>query len=253
MAWKSHQLRLFGHRGASAREPENTMEAFARALADGANALELDVHLTRDRRTVVAHDPDGLRTAGRADPIRDCTVEEIAGWDVAARSDLGRGRSMHAPRLEEVIATFSEVPISLDIKPDDAGCAGVVLDTIRRHQAEPRITVGSFHGHVIRRLRRLGYEGPTALTRGEVAMARFLPWFLCRPMVKGDAAMIPRRHGSIRLDHDGYIGRCRRLGLRVDVWVVNELDVARSLVSAGATGIVTDDPGRLAVLLSEAG
>jgi glycerophosphoryl diester phosphodiesterase len=157
------------------------------------------------------------------------------------------------PLLDEVIDAFSTVPISLDIKPDDSGCARAVLDTIRCHRAELRVTVGSFHGHVIRRLRRLGYGGPTALTRGEVALVRCLPGSLCRPALRGQAAMIPRRHHWIRLDSETFIRRCRRLGLRVDYWVVNDPDAARSLISAGATGIVTDDPALMASVLARVG
>ncbi len=71
MHWPPHELRLFGHRGSSARLPENTIAAFRQALDDGATALELDVHRTADGHIVVAHDPDGLRMAGVSGRIAD--------------------------------------------------------------------------------------------------------------------------------------------------------------------------------------
>ncbi len=229
------------------------MESFARALADGATALELDVHLTRDHHLVVAHDPDGARTAGRAEMIRDSSLEDLGHWNVAESSPVSSGRPMRMPVLSEVIRGFPDVPISVDLKATDPGAAESILDAVRALDAEPRVTVGSFHGQQVRRLRRLGYRGPTALTRSEVATTRFFPWFLCRAVVRGQAAMVPRRHGSIRLDVGAFIRRCRRLGLRVDFWVVNDPAAARSLLSAGATGIVTDDPRRLSPLLGELG
>lgn len=253
MTHTNHELRVFGHRGAAALLPENTMESFERALADGANALELDVHLTRDGHPVVAHDPDGVRMAGRTELIRDSSLEDVWRWNLANGSPLAQGRTMRMPVLSEVIRGFPKVPITVDIKPDDARAARSVLDTVRAGDAESRVTVGSFHGHLVRLLRRLGYRGPTALTRSEVSLARFLPSFLCRAVVRGQAAMIPVRSGSIRLDGGTFIQRCRRLGLRVDFWVVNDVSTARSLLSAGATGIVTDDPRRLSPLLSELG
>ena len=59
-----HQRRLYAHRGASAERPENTMLAFARAVEIGVDALEMDVHLTRDERLIVVHDATAARTTG---------------------------------------------------------------------------------------------------------------------------------------------------------------------------------------------
>ncbi len=253
MAWKHHELRLFGHRGAAARVPENTMESFDRALADGATALEMDVHLTRDHHLVVAHDPDGVRTAGRDQLIAETTFEDLGRWNVAQGFGFSSPRPIRIPELSEVIRAWPGVPICVDIKPQDPRIIRSILEIVRALDAEADVTVGSFHGEQIRQLRRMGYRGPTALTHSELAVARFLPGFLCTPAIRGQAAMIPTRHGSIGLDGKTFIRRCRRLGLRVDFWVVNDPATARSLLSAGATGIVTDDPGRLAHLLVELG
>jgi glycerophosphoryl diester phosphodiesterase len=57
--------------------------------------------------------------------------------------------------------------------------------------------------------------------------------------------MIPTSHRGIRLDRRRFVARCRRPGLRVDYWVVNDPGEARRLLGRGATGIVTDDPARL--------
>ena len=72
MTGSNHDLRLYAHRGASAHLPENSLEAFEKALADGATALELDIHRTADGHFVVAHDPHGQRMAGVAEHI--CTL-----------------------------------------------------------------------------------------------------------------------------------------------------------------------------------
>jgi glycerophosphoryl diester phosphodiesterase len=63
--------------------------------------------------------------------------------------------------------------------------------------------------------------------------------------------MIPRRGYGIRLDGKSFLRRCRRLGLRVDYWVVNDPEEARTLLAAGATGIITDDPRRIAPVIRE--
>src|SRR5262249_5081969 len=73
--------RLYAHRGAAAEAPENTLDSFARALAHGADALEMDVHLTRDGVVVVSHDPDGARMCGVGRRFADANWDEIRRWD----------------------------------------------------------------------------------------------------------------------------------------------------------------------------
>ena len=61
-----HARRLYAHRGASAERPENTMPAFERAIEVGVDAIETDVHLTRDGHLIVAHDETAARMTGVA-------------------------------------------------------------------------------------------------------------------------------------------------------------------------------------------
>jgi len=251
MPWPPHELRLFGHRGSSARLPENTIAAFRQALDDGATALELDVHRTADGHIVVAHDPDGLRVAGVSGRIADLPLLRVQRWNVAAGFGGGGDARHTVPTLEQVLEAFPGVPISVDLKPDDPRAVAELLGVIDRHGAARRVTVGSFHDHLVHLVRRLGYAGPTALTRREVAAARLLPRAVARRVVRGQAAMIPRRGMGVDLDGRRFIGRCRTLGLRVDYWVVNDPDDARALLDRGATGIVSDDPARIAPVFAE--
>jgi glycerophosphoryl diester phosphodiesterase len=244
---RATDLRLYGHRGSSARLPENTISAFERALADGATALELDLHRTRDGHLVVAHDPDLRRTALRADRIAERTLAELRRYDVGAGFEA---EAHHAiPTLDEVLERFPEVPLSVDIKPEDPRAVSDIHGLLRRRDAAPRVTVGSFHDRLVRALRRMGYPGPTALTRTEVAAVRLLPAVLARRWVHGQAAQIPRDFRGIPLDGRRFIARCARLGLRVDYWVINDPEDARLLMARGADGIMTDDPARIAPVL----
>lgn len=244
------ELRLYGHRGASALLPENTLPAFERALADGANALELDVHHTSDRHFVVAHDPDGRRLAGEPERIRLVALERVKLWKLMAP---GGEAAPHCevPTLDDVLEAFPGVPMSIDLKPDDPRAVPDLLELLARHGAETRVTLASFSTRVMRRIRDLGYAGPTALTRPEVAALRFLPAPLARRHIAGQAAQVPVRSGPVRLDARSFLARCRRLGLRADYWVVNDPRQARTLLDAGATGIMSDDPAAIAPVFLE--
>ncbi len=245
-----HQLRLYGHRGASARLPENTIAAFERALADGANALEYDVHRTADGHFVVAHDPDGRRMAGIDEHIHAVGLDRVQRWKMAATGATTSER-FTVPTLEEVLHAFPEVAMSIDLKPDDPSAVPPLLEIVARHGVEDRVTLASFSTRVVRRMRGLGYPGRTTLSKLEVALVRFLPAAVARRYVTGDAAHIPVKYGTVRLDGPPFIARCRALGLRVDYWVVDDPEEARRLLDLGATGIMTDDPATIAPIFRE--
>jgi len=231
------RLRLYAHRGASARAPENTLAAFEIALADGANALELDVHRTADGHFVVAHDPDGARTAGCDEAIARVSLGDIRRW-----SADGEG----VPTLNEFFDAFPTTPVSIDLKPNDLTAVGPLLELLAARGGESTVTLASFHDRLVWRARRLGWTGRTALTRTEVGALRLAPLAVARRIIRGHAAQIPLRSGAIRLDRPAFLERCRTLGIRADYWVVNDPGLARTLLDAGATGIMSDDPARLA-------
>ncbi|WP_262424938.1 glycerophosphodiester phosphodiesterase family protein [Brachybacterium sp. Z12] len=68
---------IVGHRGASAHAPENTLLAFRRAIEDGAQLLECDVHLSADGQVVVMHDETIDRTAAADSPLRTGAIGEL--------------------------------------------------------------------------------------------------------------------------------------------------------------------------------
>ena len=250
MSDSPHDLRLYAHRGASALLPENTIEAFEQALADGATALELDIHRTSDGHFVVAHDPHGLRLAAVPDHICTLCLEDVKRWDVSTTDtrDLGH----HAvPTLAEVLEAFPDVPMSIDHKPADPRSVPDLIEVLARYGAEERVTLASFSGKVVGRIRQLGFRGRTALTRPEIVWLRFLPTVLARNLVSGDAAQVPTHSGPIRLDGKRFLKKCRALGIRSDFWVVNDPAEARNLLDAGATGVMTDDPALIAPVFRE--
>jgi glycerophosphoryl diester phosphodiesterase len=235
-------FRLYAHRGACLRCPENSLEAFGLALEDGANALEMDVHQTSDGHWVVAHDPDGSRVAGDARPIHSLPLESIKRWRLKGHARM--------PTLDEVLTAFRKTPMSIDIKPRNPSLVGTFLDILQRFGAEDRVTVASFHHSVMKEVHRLGWTGRTALSRLEVAWLRLLPEELSRRMIRGQSAQIPRSAGPLRLDRNTFIERCRRLGLRVDYWVINDPVIAKKLLQQGATGLMSDDPKGIAPVVA---
>ena len=218
-------MRIYAHRGASREFPENTMRAFRRALELGADALETDVHVTLDGVLVASHDPDGARIFGKPSRIADSPWAEVRSWGI--------------PSLEEVVTGFSSMPINVDLKIDAAALAVALL---RKLGAEEQVTLASFQSSTLRKVRALGYRGPTGLGRSEVARLLSLPAAAQRgPLAPpGRAAQLP-----LSLAKPWVVRRCHALGLRVDYWTVNEPALATSLVAMGVDGIMTDDPAAI--------
>ena len=246
-------LRLYAHRGAAAECPENTLESFRRALEIGVDALESDLHMTRDGHVVVSHDPDGARVAGVARAIRDSTLSEVQSWDAGwgFRAEDGSrpfaGRGLFIPTLDQLLEELPGVAFNFDLKQERPSMVDPVLAALRRHQAEQRVNLASFHMRVLLAIRRRGYRGSTAIGTPEVLAVLWGPPRLYRALpFRGQAAQLPPSSGRFRFDRPGFVDRCHRAGLRLDFWTVNDAARAEQLLELGADGIMTDDPRAIA-------
>ncbi len=253
MLFGQHAVIVYAHRGASAELPENTIEAFARALEVGADALEGDLHASRDGHVVVAHDDDGARMAGLSVPIASCSLEELRRWDVGARfvprtpaagpPSVSRG-PFRMPTLAELLEAFPSATLNLDVKAPSA--ISEAIRTIRRASASSRVLLTSFSDATLRAVRAHGYEGPTGLARDEVLRVLALGPLALGPFrPRGRRAQLPARVGPIALARRGVLARLRSLGLAVDFWGVDDASEARRLEALGVDGVMTDDPATI--------
>jgi glycerophosphoryl diester phosphodiesterase len=251
-----HARRLYAHRGAAAERPENTMPAFERAIEIGVDALELDVHVTRDNHLIVSHDENGSRMAAAPLAWADLDLADAqrldVGWGFVA-PDGSRpfaGKGIAVPLLEAVLDAFPNVAINVDIKSDPRA-AKLVVDLVKARDAESRVTIASFTLKQIAAVRKLGYRGETALAQSEVASLFALPAVLWKQLPRtGTAAQIPTHAGPLRFDREPFIAKCHLLGLRVDFWTIDNREEATRLLALGADGIMTNDPASLHAVFS---
>ena len=108
------QVAVIAHRGAAALAPENTLAAVDRAIADGADWIEIDVLESADGEVVVVHDRDLKRVGGVAMEIADTTAEELRAIDVGA---------WFAPEF-----AGERVPLLAEVLERARGRAGVVIE-----------------------------------------------------------------------------------------------------------------------------
>jgi glycerophosphoryl diester phosphodiesterase len=245
----------FAHRGASARAPENTLEAFRLAVEAGAGGLELDVHMTRDGEIVVIHDATVDRTTEGFGVVAEMTFDDLRSLDAGYRfsPDGGcthpyRRRGVRIPTLAEVYEQFPDASVNIDIKEPQPGVEEAVLRVIQEAGAEGRSLVVSANPAVVWRFRRVrGGRISTGASRLETGafylLSRLRLERLCRPAY--DALQVPVEYEGITLATPRFVEAAHSRGVRVDVWTINEPGEMRRLLDLGADVLMTDHPETL--------
>ncbi|HZN03712.1 MAG TPA: glycerophosphodiester phosphodiesterase family protein [Candidatus Polarisedimenticolia bacterium] len=238
---------VLAHRGSRLRAPENTLEAFALALQEGADGIELDVRRTADGVPVVLHDPALDRTTDGRGPLAVTTFADLRRLDAGAWFDR-RHRGAHVPSLAEVLDLCGgRAVVNIELKIDSGrGLAArraaiaeaprlaeaVALDLARARRGG-FVLVSSFSAralqaaHAVMRNVPLGWLRSRS-TRGLAALNRRLRLHSVNP--------------NLRLASARRFAAARRLGLSVYVYPVNVPGDITRLARLGATGLITDDP-----------
>jgi glycerophosphoryl diester phosphodiesterase len=228
---------VFAHRGGSALTPENTIAAFDKGLALGADGLELDVHLSRDGVVVVHHDRLLDRTTALRGPIAARTADDL--------------RRAAVPTLAEVLSRYRDPRIIIEMKVNSAELAAATIDVIRRADAVDRVCLGSFGLRVLRTARALEPALATSGAREEVRWALYRSW--CRwpvTQVGYSGYQIPELAGRTRVVSRRFVEYAHEAGLGVQVWTVDTPEAAERLLAWGVDALITDRPDVIVPLVA---
>lgn len=245
---------VFAHRGGSALAPENTIAAFDRGLALGADGLELDVRLSRDGVPMVHHDARLERTTNLRGFVAERTAEELsradAGWHFRRDGESPfRGCGIGVPGLAEVLARYPAVRVIIELKNGSVSLARAVVAAIRAANASERVCVGSFDRRGLRVVRELEPAIATSAARGEVAWTLLQMWVHGRMHGAAFAGyQVPERSGRLRVVSPRFVACAHRAGLGVQVWTVDRADDARRLIGYGVDALITDRPDAIVPL-----
>ncbi len=229
---------LLAHRGASADAPENTLEAFAEAVRQGADGVELDAMVCGSGEVVVCHDEHLDRLAGQPWEVRTTPWWKLSRADVGTPLGFAPAR---IPLLEEVLDALPEhLLVNIELKCDrfdDGGLAASVARLVRERDLAGRVVVSSFNPLC---LFRLAAVAPT-LRRGFL-LDPDKPWALqayaLSPLVSSHSvhpfheACTPER-----------VAAWNEAGLRVAAWTVDDPQRARVLRDLGVSYLITNRPG----------
>ncbi len=234
---------VIAHRGASAYRPENTLSAYALAVEQASDMIEIDLHRTKDGEIVVAHDAE-LERLGAAGEIAERTLAEIRALDAGYGTDYRET----VPTLDEVLDAYGEtIPFNLEIKwggaGDYPGIEEAALDALARRELLSITLFSSFRDSILERLRAASPEARLAVLFDPRHPERMFE----RAAALGAEAINP--HFAL-VDAD-LMGRARDAGLAVYVYTVDDEDAMRRLIGLGVDGLFTNRPDRMRAVLAE--
>ena len=226
---------MIAHRGASGSAPENTLAAFRRAAALGADMIELDVQLTRDGEVVVIHDWTLERTTSGSGPVGACSLAELRRLDAGAWFGPAFAGE-RVPTLGEVLGAVA-LPVNVELKPaGDDGLEAHALTVVAAAGAAQRVVFSSFALVALERLRVLSEEATIGLLWETAAIAEALE----------AAGRVAARALHLRKDvaTPETLAALASAGLPVRVWTVNEPAELARLGACRVEAIFTDYPER---------
>jgi glycerophosphoryl diester phosphodiesterase len=236
---------VVAHRGAAAQAPENTMEAYQLAYEAGADAIELDVHLSQDGEMPLIHDDTIDRTTDGAGSVAGFSMAALRRFDAGARfvapdgSTPFAGKGYRIPTLPEVLEWLpSDIGLVVEIKARAA--VPQVIEALREHpvRTEKRVSLISFEEAAINEAHDLDPELPTGyLLVPSQPLEPALRW----AVEHGHAAVHPW-DGDLGLDPAPALSQAMAYGRQLGCYVVNDPERMKHLAVYGLWGFVTDVP-----------
>lgn len=203
------------------------------------------------------HDPTVDRTTNGAGPVGRLRLADVQALDAGYRFQAPdgsfpfRGRGVRIPTLAELLATFPDVPVNVEIKQDAPPIEDAVLAVLDRFAARERTLLAAEHASIMARIRAAAPDVLTSFTAAEVAdfVYRFRDGRLDGWTPPGVALQVPPAFGDVAIVTAESVAAAHALGIEVHVWTINDEDEMRRLLALGVDAIMSDVPGRAAAVL----
>jgi glycerophosphoryl diester phosphodiesterase len=240
-----HVVRV-AHRGASVEYPENTLLAYRKAIDYGIDALEADIHLTRDGELVAIHDGNLNRTTNVSGRVREHTLNQLETLDA------GRGEKI--PRLAQIFSLAANAPIHLylEIKGDSEAefleVAEALVGAVESAGLLSRVIFTSYSSPALLRVKAL-QPGVSTMLDPSPQDGSLTPQQICAQTLRAGANSISY---DFQLLTAGIVDEARLCGLTLFPWMPNEPEDIRRTLAFGVTGVMTDKPDVLNQVLRAA-
>ncbi|MDF2440800.1 MAG: glycerophosphoryl diester phosphodiesterase [Abditibacteriota bacterium] len=249
---------IIAHRGASFDAPENTLASVRLAWEHNADAVEIDVHLSKDNHIVVMHDAHTQRTGGLDRRIAEQTLEELRTLDVGSWKEA-RFAGEKIPTLSEVIETIPQGKrLVIEVK-----CGSEIVPTLQATLAgsgrsAEQFLIITFSQSTLQAIKAAmphitaywlsafsqNQQSSTDQAKAEQSKEEqptIEAWIEVAHSIGADGLNL----SASGLWNTELVQAVKAAGLKCYAWTVNDVDQARRLIAMGIDGITTDRAGWL--------
>jgi glycerophosphoryl diester phosphodiesterase len=233
---------IIAHRGASAIAPENTLAAVNLAWELNADCVEIDIHLTKDNKIVVIHDPSTKRTTDNNLVISETTSNELRKLDAGSyKSKIFKGEKI--PFIEEILESLPpEHSLIIEIKSPPE-IVKYLKQSLTKSGKINQIIIKSFDINTLKTAKEVFPETQVFLLHYSSNNIFFESLKIC---VELTAVLKENKFNGLSLYHENVTDNLAKSfidsGLKLLVWTVNESEKALDLARKGIYGIITDNP-----------
>ena len=231
-----------GHRGAKGHAPENTLASFDLAVEMGVQAVETDVHLSKDGEVVLIHDHTVDRTTNGTGFVKEKTLAELKELDAGSWYDP-RFAGEKILTLEELLAWAKDrVGVAIEVKNGPIyyqGIAEKTISLVRKHDMLTQAILISFDHFVLREAKMI----EPRLATGILYAGR-----LVDPVGAAEAAGADSLNPAWAFLTPDLVEHAHAAGLAVSPWCPNDLQTMRLMDAMGVDSVGTDYPDLLAQL-----
>lgn len=238
--------KVISHRGANRRAPQNTLPAFEHSIKIGVDGFETDIHLTKDGIPVVCHNYTIDETSTGKGEIRNMTLEELRKYDFGSYfHEKYAGTKL--PTLEEFLSLCENADIeimNIEIKPPLDGNMEIVkktIDAVKAHGLFDSLLISSFDHNVLLECKNVDPACKTGYLyspKQDIFFKKLLFGYVkFAKEIKADYF-----HPHFSTVNKRFVRRLHEIGVKVNVWTVNDEKVAKYLLACGVDGLITDLP-----------
>ncbi len=244
----SNNFVIIAHRGGSSLAPENTLAAINKVLKYNIDAIEIDVHLTKDNVPVVIHDYTINRTTNGVGEIRKMNYKELIKYDAGSWFNK-KYSNEKIPTLDKIIKVINgrcnliiEIKGSLKRYPDIVNRVNCL---IKKNEAESWCRIHTFNNKILKTFHLVNKN--IKLQKLVIFYIPFLNFYFDTKPHFG--TNILKNINAINIYYR-FVNRCivkffHSKGIKVNVWTVNNIYEINRLRNFGVDGIITDIPNKI--------
>ncbi|MFQ5453743.1 MAG: glycerophosphodiester phosphodiesterase, partial [Candidatus Zixiibacteriota bacterium] len=225
---------IIAHRGASLAYRENSIEAFETAISIGADAIEFDVRRTGDGILIIHHDPELFETG--------LTISDSQYTDLEKQCNY---QNFHLPTLEETLKLCSG-KIALDIELKETGYEKDVVSQVFKYYHPANVIFKSFIDTSVHKIKTIAPQSLTCLLLGiddPIPLKKRIGELF--PVSRLKNCQVDFVSPNWKLLKFRFLNRMKTANMPVIVWTVDDIHLAKKLMSQDVAAIITNTPEKL--------